>query len=57
MKTHGEQIDDFQNQLNNLIEYFVNEYDMPLGSMIGVLEITKHVLITNNSTTNDEQEI
>jgi hypothetical protein len=54
--THNEQIDRFQKELVALISKYAQEYDLPVGSVIGVLEMVKSDVIETNRRTGEEEE-
>lgn len=43
--THQEQIAAFQADIEAVIERYRKEFDLPLASAVGVLEVIKHDLI------------
>tara|TARA_R100000458_G_C8159461_1_gene164109 strand:+ start:122 stop:316 length:195 start_codon:yes stop_codon:yes gene_type:complete len=50
-----EQIDAFSFEINEKIEYYNREFDIPMESMVGVLEVAKNDLI-NQATITFEQD-
>lgn len=42
---HREQIDAFSNDLFNLIDRYRSEFELPLASVVGTLELASHHLL------------
>lgn len=47
-KDHWEQVDAFAFEIQEKIHYYKEEFDIPMESMVGVLEMAKHDLINNS---------
>jgi hypothetical protein len=43
--TEREQANQFEKEVNRVLEHFRQEYELPYAAAIGVLEIIKHQLI------------
>jgi len=52
--TEKEQIDNFGNELDALIERFRNEYEISYASMVGALEMKIHLLCAEAFKRGDE---
>jgi hypothetical protein len=50
------QQDAFAKELGMLVERYINEWDLSVVSIIGVLETVKLDLFTGATTTDDEEE-
>lgn len=56
MMEQNKQQEHFENELNNLIRRFISEYQLTLGSAVGVLEVVKADLIYENFKKRDVEE-
>jgi hypothetical protein len=52
----SDQITELQNKIDKLIDTYIAEFDLPLASMIGILQVKIHELIENSMTYEDEDE-
>jgi hypothetical protein len=52
----SDQIDELQNKIDKLIDTYISEFDLPLASMIGILQIKIHELIENSMCDEEEEE-
>lgn len=52
----SDQITELQNKIDKLIDTYIAEFDLPLASMIGILQVKIHELIENSMYDEDEEE-
>jgi len=52
----SDQITELQNKIDKLIDTYIAEFDLPLASMIGILQVKIHELIENSMCDEDEDE-
>jgi hypothetical protein len=52
----SDQITELQNKIDKLIDTYIAEFDLPLASMVGILQVKIHELIENSMTYEDEDE-
>ena len=54
--THKEKIDQVCNELDSYIKRMALEYDLTIADMVGVLEVRKHMLISDKLEENEKGE-
>lgn len=52
----SDQITELQNKIDKLIDTYIAEFDLPLASMVGILQVKIHELIENSMYDDDEEE-
>lgn len=52
----SDQIDELQNKIDKLIDTYISEFDLPLASMVGILQIKIHELIENSMCDEFDEE-
>lgn len=52
----SDQITELQNKIDKLIDTYIAEFDLPLASMIGILQVKIHELIENSMYDEDEDD-
>ena len=52
----SDQITELQNKIDKLIDTYIAEFDLPLASMIGILQVKIHELIENSMYDEDEED-
>jgi len=52
----SDQITELQNKIDKLIDTYIAEFDLPLASMIGILQVKIHESIENSMCDEDEDE-
>jgi hypothetical protein len=52
----SDQIDELQNKIDKLIDTYISEFDLPLASMVGILQIKIHELIENSMYDEEDEE-
>jgi len=52
----SDQITELQNKIDKLIDTYIAEFDLPLASMVGILQVKIHELIENSMYDEDEDE-
>ena len=52
----SEQITELQNKIDKLIDTYIAEFDLPLASMVGILQVKIHELIENSMYDDEDEE-
>ena len=52
----SDQITELQNKIDKLIDTYIAEFDLPLASMVGILQVKIHELIENSMYDEDEDD-
>jgi len=52
----SDQITELQNKIDKLIDSYIAEFDLPLASMIGILQVKIHELIENSMCDEEDEE-
>jgi hypothetical protein len=50
------QITELQNKIDKLIDTYIAEFDLPLASMVGILQVKIHELIENSMSYEDDED-
>jgi hypothetical protein len=52
----SDQITELQNKIDKLIDTYIAEFDLPLASMVGILQVKIHELIENSMYDEENEE-
>jgi hypothetical protein len=50
------QITELQNKIDKVIDNYIAEFDLPLASMIGILQVKIHELISNSMSDEEDED-
>jgi hypothetical protein len=54
---NGEQIEQFQNKLDKLVNTYTEEFDLSIAAMIGTLMCKIYELLANSNDEDDDEEL
>jgi hypothetical protein len=54
---NGEQIEQFQNKLDRLVDTYTEEFDLSIAAMIGILMCKIYELLANANDDEDDEEL
>ena len=54
---NGEQIEQFQNKLDKLVDTYTEEFDLSIAAMIGILMCKIYELLANSNDDEDNEEL
>jgi hypothetical protein len=54
---NGEQIEQFQNKLDKLVNTYTEEFDLSIAAMIGTLMCKIYELLANSNDDEDDEEL
>jgi hypothetical protein len=54
---NGEQIEQFQNKLDRLVDTYTEEFDLSIAAMIGILMCKIYELLANSNDDEDDEEL
>jgi hypothetical protein len=54
---NGEQIEQFQNKLDRLVDTYTEEFDLSIAAMIGILMCKIYELLANSNDDEDNEEL
>ena len=54
---NGEQIDQFQNKLDKLVNTYTEEFDLSIAAMIGIFICKIYELLANQNEEEDDEEL
>ena len=54
---NGEQIEQFQNKLDKLVDTYTEEFDLSIAAMIGTLMCKIYELLANANDDEDDEEL
>jgi hypothetical protein len=54
---NGEQIEQFQNKLDKLVDTYTEEFDLSIAAMIGILMCKIYELLANSNDDEDDEEL
>jgi hypothetical protein len=54
---NGEQIEQFQNKLDKLVDTYTEEFDLSIAAMIGILMCKIYELLANANDDEDDEEL
>jgi hypothetical protein len=54
---NGEQIQQFQNKLDKLVDTYTEEFDLSIAAMIGILMCKIYELLANSNDDEDDEEL
>ena len=54
---NGEQIEQFQNKLDKLVNTYTEEFDLSIAAMIGTLMCKIYELLANSNDEEDDEEL
>jgi hypothetical protein len=54
---NGEQIEQFQNKLDKLVNTYTEEFDLSIAAMIGILMCKIYELLANSNDDEDDEEL
>jgi hypothetical protein len=54
---NGEQIQQFQNKLDKLVDTYTEEFDLSIAAMIGILMCKIYEILSNANDDEDDEEL